>query len=100
VLGDTTLQGLVRIALRENRDLHIALGRVNEARALLGIQRFEMYPQINIQGRVGHSNGADSLISGVSGNELGFLGVSLNGSWTSGAAAATQRVGQGRTAGQ
>jgi multidrug efflux system outer membrane protein len=78
VLGDTTLQGLVRIALRENRDLHIALGRVNEARALLGIQRFEMYPQINIQGRVGHSNGADSLLSGVSSNELGFLGVSLN----------------------
>ncbi|HKU61336.1 MAG TPA: hypothetical protein VJQ44_08980, partial [Gemmatimonadales bacterium] len=39
VLQDTTLQGLIRIALKENRDLQIALGRVNEARALLGIQR-------------------------------------------------------------
>src|SRR5262245_46408119 len=79
VLGDTTLQSLVRIALRENRDLTIALARVNEARALLGIQRFELYPQINIQGRLGHSEGADSLITGRTGSEeLGFLGVTLN----------------------
>src|SRR4030095_16703076 len=35
VLGDTTLQTLVRTALKENRYLHIALARVNEARALL-----------------------------------------------------------------
>jgi len=33
VLGDSTLQELVRIALRENRDLRVALARVNEARA-------------------------------------------------------------------
>ena len=78
VLGDTTLQGLVRTALKENRDLHIALARVNEARALLGIQKLEAYPQINIQGRLGHSEGADSLLTGVSTNELGFLGVTLN----------------------
>jgi multidrug efflux system outer membrane protein len=78
VLGDTTLQQLVRTALRENRDLHVALGRVNEARALLGIQRLELLPQVNIQGRVGTSHGADSLITGVSSGELGFLGVTLN----------------------
>ena len=78
VLEDTTLQGLVRTALKENRDLHIALARVNEARALLGIQKLEAYPQINIQGRLGHSEGADSLLTGVSTSELGFLGVTLN----------------------
>jgi len=78
VLHDTTLQGLIRTALKENRDLQIALARVNEARALLGIQRLEILPQINIQGRVGHSQGADSLLTGVSTNELGFLGVTLN----------------------
>ena len=55
VLQDTTLQGLIRIALKENRDLHVALGRVNEARALLGIQRLELLPQINIQGRIATS---------------------------------------------
>jgi multidrug efflux system outer membrane protein len=78
VLGDTTLQSLIRTALKQNRDLHIALGRVNEARALLGIQRLELLPQINIQGRIGRSEGADSLLTGVSSNELGFLGVTLN----------------------
>ncbi len=65
VLRDTTLQGLIRIALRENRDLHVALARVNEARALLGIQRLEFWPQIDVQGRIGKSQGSDSLISGV-----------------------------------
>jgi outer membrane protein, multidrug efflux system len=78
VLGDTTLQSLVRSALKENRDLHIALARVNEARALLGIQRLEFFPQINVQGRIGKSEGADSLLTGVSSGELGFLGASLS----------------------
>jgi len=48
VYADTTLQGLIRIALRENQDVRIALARVNEARALLGIQRLEFLPQIDI----------------------------------------------------
>jgi multidrug efflux system outer membrane protein len=78
VLGDTTLQALVRTALKENRDVHIALARVNEARALLGIQRLELFPQINIQGRIGRSEGADSLLSGVAANELAFLGATLS----------------------
>jgi multidrug efflux system outer membrane protein len=78
VLGDTTLQALVRKALQENRDLRVALARVNEARALLGIQRLELYPQINVQGRVGRSEGADSLLSGASNNELAFLGATLS----------------------
>jgi outer membrane protein, multidrug efflux system len=48
VYADTTLQGLIRIALRENQDVRVALARVNEARALLGIQRLEFLPQIDI----------------------------------------------------
>jgi multidrug efflux system outer membrane protein len=78
VLGDTTLQALVRQALKENRDIQIALGRVNEARALLGIQRLELFPQIDVQGRLGRSEGADSLLTGRSNNELAFLGATLN----------------------
>ena len=53
VLGDSTLQELVRIALRENRDLRVALARVNEARAKLGIQRLEFLPQIDVGGTAG-----------------------------------------------
>ncbi|HSE27689.1 MAG TPA: TolC family protein, partial [Gemmatimonadales bacterium] len=78
VLGDTTLQGLVRTALRENRDLHIALARVNEARALLGIQRLEFLPQIDVQAGVNRIEGADSLLRGLSEGETYFVGASLS----------------------
>jgi multidrug efflux system outer membrane protein len=78
VFGDDTLQTLVRRALKENRDVHIALARVNEGRALLGIQRLEYYPQINIQTGLRKSQGADSLLTGVGSNELAFLGGGLS----------------------
>jgi outer membrane protein, multidrug efflux system len=48
VYADTTLQQLILIALHENQDVRVALARVNEARALLGIQRLEFLPQIDI----------------------------------------------------
>ncbi len=78
VLGDTTLQGLVRTALRENRDLHIALARVNEARALLGIQRLEFLPQIGIGAGVSRIEGADSLLRGLGEGETYAVGASLS----------------------
>lgn len=78
VLGDTTLQGLVRIALKENRDLHVALARVNEARALLGIQRLELFPEINIGAGVRRAQGADSILSGITQRETWFLGGGLS----------------------
>lgn len=48
VYADTTLQRLILVALRENQDVRVALARVNEARAFLGIQRLEFLPQIDI----------------------------------------------------
>src|SRR4029450_9594084 len=64
VFADTTLQTLIRRALKENRDVHIALANVNEARALLGIQRLEFYPQIDIRAGWRKSHGAGSLLTG------------------------------------
>jgi multidrug efflux system outer membrane protein len=80
VLNDSTLQQLVRTALRENRDLHIALARVNEARAQLGIARYELYPQIDIQGRAKTGEVGDSIVPGGAAFVNGFnsLGVGLN----------------------
>jgi len=78
VLGDTTLQRMIRQALKENRDIHLALARVNEARALLGIQRLEYFPQINVQGGLRKSDGADSLLTGVTNTEMGYLGIGLS----------------------
>jgi len=78
VFNDDTLQTLIRRALKENRDVHIALARVNEARALLGIQRLEYYPQINVQAGWRKSDGADSLLTGVTNNEMGWIGGGLS----------------------
>jgi multidrug efflux system outer membrane protein len=78
VFNDDTLQTLIRRALKENRDVHIALARVNEARALLGMQRLEYYPQINVQAAWRKSDGADSLLTGVTNKEMAWLGGGLS----------------------
>ncbi len=44
---DEELQRLITIALAENRDLKIAIERIEEARALYGISRSELYPQVD-----------------------------------------------------
>ncbi|HKA59304.1 MAG TPA: efflux transporter outer membrane subunit [Gemmatimonadales bacterium] len=80
VLGDTTLQQLVRVALRENRDLHIALANVNEARARLGIQRLEFLPQINVSGAGGRVQVNDSLL-GLRTGTYGFFELGVGISW-------------------
>src|SRR6185295_12701144 len=80
VLGDTTLQGLVRIALRENRDVRIALARVNEARAQLGIRRLELLPQINVSGTAAKVSVNDSLL-GLRTGTYGFFEVGASISW-------------------
>lgn len=45
---DTTLNGYIAIALRENRDLAVALSRVEQARANLKVARAEYLPQVGI----------------------------------------------------
>jgi outer membrane protein, multidrug efflux system len=80
VYSDTTLQGLIRTALQENRDIRVAIARVNESRALLGIQRIEFLPQIDIVAGVSRREGADSLLGGAlsgTGN-LGNIGATLS----------------------
>jgi multidrug efflux system outer membrane protein len=80
VLGDTTLQELVRIALRENRDIRIALARVNETRAQLGIRRLELLPQINVSGTAGKVSVSDSLL-GLRTGTYGFFELGASISW-------------------
>jgi multidrug efflux system outer membrane protein len=46
---DEELQKLITTALEENRDLKIAIERIEEARALYGISRSELYPQVDAQ---------------------------------------------------
>lgn len=50
VLKDTTLVGLVKVALANNRDLRVAVARVKEFRASLGASRGYLFPQISANG--------------------------------------------------
>ena len=50
VFKDQTLQELTREALQNNYDLQTAAARVEEARALIGISRSFLYPQIDLSG--------------------------------------------------
>ncbi|HWR89227.1 MAG TPA: hypothetical protein VN260_03120, partial [Dissulfurispiraceae bacterium] len=43
---DDVLQDLIRAALEENRDLRIAVARIDEARAVYGFTRADLYPHI------------------------------------------------------
>lgn len=48
MLPDPRLQALVNAALEHNRDLRIAVARVEEARALYGITRADRLPTVNL----------------------------------------------------
>ena len=47
---DPALRALIEAALDHNRDLRIALARVEEARALAGVARADRFPTVNAQG--------------------------------------------------
>jgi multidrug efflux system outer membrane protein len=47
VLRDSTLIGLVRTAVRENRDVQTAQARIREFRAQLGVSRAVLFPELS-----------------------------------------------------
>jgi multidrug efflux system outer membrane protein len=51
LFADSTLQNLIRTALKDNYDLQLAVARVAEARALLGIARSAQFPELNAGAR-------------------------------------------------
>ncbi|HTO99181.1 MAG TPA: efflux transporter outer membrane subunit [Myxococcales bacterium] len=46
---DPTLQDLIRVALANNQDLALAAARVDESRALVGVAKADLYPQVSAQ---------------------------------------------------
>lgn len=78
--SDDKLQGLIEIALLNNRDLRTALLRVEEARAAYGIQRADQFPTIGVgaQGARGRIPGDKhpTGMSAVSGDYQVYAGLS------------------------
>ena len=50
ILADTTVRRLVEKAVSNNREFRIATARVREYRALLGVARADLFPQIALNG--------------------------------------------------
>ena len=59
---DTVLQGLIREALKNNYDLQLAVSRVEQERALLGVTRSQYYPQIGYGASISGLQGEDPTI--------------------------------------
>src|SRR5262249_20256579 len=88
VFGDPTLQELVRIALQENKDLKIAVERVEEARARYGFTKADIWPQVDLGATAGRLRfNAGSLVHTPEGEnqagptETSFYALSANLSW-------------------
>lgn len=47
LFGDPTLEQLILVALEENKDLKIAVERIEEARARYGFTRADLYPKVD-----------------------------------------------------
>jgi multidrug efflux system outer membrane protein len=56
LFGDEQLNALVRLALEQNRDMAIAISRIEEARAALGFVRSDQYPQFEVSAGASRSN--------------------------------------------
>ncbi len=70
LFGDEQLNSLIRIALEQNKDLRIAISRIEEARANLGFVRSDQYPQFEVSAGAnrGNSIAGTAVILPVSNN--------------------------------
>ena len=56
IFNDPVLDTIVVTALRENRNVNIAIARIEEARASLGFTEADIYPRLDIQGGAARGN--------------------------------------------
>ena len=61
LFNDPVLNSLVTTALNENKDLLIAMSRVEEARAFLGFTKADIFPVVNLQGAASRGNFAGGM---------------------------------------
>ena len=81
---DPVLNGLIKTALEQNRDIQIAAARVEEFLGRFGVTRAQLFPQVGLQGQGGRAGGVDldrqSAPSGSS-NPYSSFALDLGVSW-------------------
>jgi multidrug efflux system outer membrane protein len=63
LFNDPVLNSLVMTALEENKDVRIAVSRVDEARASVGFTRADMYPAFDLEASAARGNSAGGRLS-------------------------------------
>lgn len=79
VFDDPKLQELIRVALAENKDLKIAIERIEEARAFYGIAKADLWPKVDVT--AGAGRGRTPVSSGGSGTDVSQFSLSADVSW-------------------
>ena len=64
LLQDPRLQELIRIALEENKDLGIAVARIEEFRAVLGVTRADQFPTVDLNATGGRTSNSENTFPG------------------------------------
>jgi len=82
VFSDTTLHRLISSALTGNRDLRIAIERIEEARAAYGFTRADYYPKIDLNAGAGAVRLSEQTTGGkLADNPAGRFTLSGDLSW-------------------
>jgi multidrug efflux system outer membrane protein len=62
---DPVLNGLIKTALEENRDIRIATARVEEFLGRFGVTRAQLFPQVGLQGQGGRQRASETIANPV-----------------------------------
>ena len=81
VFNDPALQALINEALANNHNLVIAATRIEQARALLGVSRSELYPQVGYEATEGLEQTLVPEPGSVDTVDFGSIGGVLNAAW-------------------
>ena len=81
IFNDRALQSLITEGLTHNYDLQVAVARIDQARALVGVARADFYPQIGYQGIAGRSKEFVPLENSRGNVTFNSFGGLINAAW-------------------
>jgi len=78
IFKDKELDRLIRTGLEESQNLAIAMARIDEARALYGFSKADLYPRVDLQATASRGDQAQQFVpdAGIQSNY--FAGATLN----------------------
>jgi multidrug efflux system outer membrane protein len=79
--NDPILQGLITEAVRNNYDVKIAVARIEEARAQVGVARSEALPQLNYTATAGGGRTPVQGLNSVGATTVGVVGGAVDFAW-------------------